>query len=391
MSKKSQTHEKGKILERVVALLHKTPGLEVEQNYSYPVEEVEDGEEETREIDVLIRAKRAEVIIEFAIECKNLGSKVGVELIDAFAGKLNDIGMPTGQGIFVAINGYTRPALRRAAKAGIRPLLLRGLTEDRLKSAYEEAFRYVVYLMPELGMIQSFDNSLGSRPVIEMLSYGLGQQADTRELIVNNVWEKWFNGDIPRAIGCHIFRLRMHAAKPEVEGEVKDFYPQVNVLGVVVESRGKVSRRDLNDAPTGATVRSRVEMGFANNGRSTLRFFGTTKALEGFLDSRQKSRLTIGVIPMPRLQFQSFFWPISNKARQRAMDLLGQGEELSFEQVEGLDLSVAWGDFLVDEYAVHEYAAALRSSEIEFERFPSVPIHSSAWVEAVAETAQESA
>jgi hypothetical protein len=380
MSKKYQTHEKGKILERVVALLHKTPGLEVEQNYSYPVEEVEEGEEDTRDIDVLVRAKRAEVTIEFAIECKNLGSKVGVELIDAFVGKLNDIGMPAGQGIFVAINGYTKPALRRAAKAGIRPLLLRGLTEDRLESAYEEAFRYVVYLMPELGMIQSFDDSTGSRPAIEMLSYGLGKQVDTRELIVNNVWEKWFSGDIPSAIGCHVFRLRMPAAKPEVEGEFKDFYPQVNVLGVVVETHGKVSRHDLNDAPTGATVRSRVDMGFTNNGSSNLRFFGTTKTLEEFLDSRQNSRLIIGVIPMPRLQFKFFFWPISNKARQRAVDLLGQGEALSFEKVEGLDLSVAWGDFLADGYAVHEYAATLRSSEIEFERFPSVPIHSSSWV-----------
>ena len=364
-----------------MALLHKTPGLEVEQNYSYPVEEVEEGEAETRDIDVLVSAKRAEVNIEFAIECKNLGSKVGVELIDAFVGKLDDIGMPASQGIFVAVNGYTRPALRRAAKAGIRPLLLRGLTEDRLESAYEKAFRYVIYLMPELGLIASFDNSTDSRSVVEMLSYGLGHQAGTRELIVNKVWEKWFNGDIPRAIGCHAFRLRMYAAEPEVEGEVKDFFPQVNVLGVVVETRGKVSRHDLDDAPTGATVRSRVEMGFADNGRSNLRFFGTTKALEGFLDSRQASRITIGVIPMPRLQFQSFFWPISNKAWQRAMDLLGQGETLSFEKVEGLDLSASWDSFLAGGYAAHEYAAALRSSEIEIHRFPSVPIHSSAWVQ----------
>ncbi len=380
MSKKSEAHKKGKILERVVALLHETPGLQVEQNYPYPVEEAEEGEGETRDIDVLVSAKRAELTIEFAIECKNFKSKVGVELIDAFVGKLKDIGMPTDQGIYVTINGYTEPALRRAAKAGIRPLLLRGLTEGRLESAYEEAFRYVIYLMPELGMIQPFDDSTGPRPVIEMLSYGVGEQASTRELIINNVWEKWFSGDIPREIGCHVCRLRMPAARPEVEGEVKDFYPQVNVIGVVVETRGKVSRHDLNDAPSGSTVRSRVSMGFADSGKSRIRFFGTTRALERFLDSRQKSRLTIGMIPMPRLQFRNFFWPISNRARQRAADLLKRGEELSFEKVEGLDLAAAWGDFLADGYEAHEYAAALKNLEIEFERLPSGPIHSSIWV-----------
>ncbi len=378
MGSDPESKKKGELVERLVALLHQTPGLRVERNYPYPVDD--DDETETRDIDVLVTANRGGSEVEFAIECKNLKSKVGVEFIDAFVGKLKDIGLESTQGIYVAVNGYTKPAIRRAVKAGIRPLILYGLAQDRLRSAVEDAFRYVVYLMPELGTIQSFDDSQGPRKAFDMLSYGIGE-AGAKELVVNNVWQKWHNGDIPRTIGCHVFRIRLPSAAPDTEGEVKTFYPQVNVLGLVVETSAKFRHHRLEDAVSGDSARTRSDMRITNGATSRLRFFGSSRSLNDFLNTRRSTKLVIGTIPLPRLQFMDFFWPLSGAAIEKAKGLVARDQELSFEAVEGLDMSTAWADFLTGDYTAQDYAQALAGYEIESDQLPSVPIHHSIWVE----------
>ncbi len=378
MGSNSDTKRKGELLERLVALLHQTPGLKVERNYHYPVDE--EDESATREIDVLVTAKRGGTDVEFAIECKNLKSKVGVELIDAFVGKLKDIGLKTVQGIYVAVNGYTKPAIRRAVKEGIRPLVLRGLTQDRLESAVEDAFRYVVYFMPELSTIQSFDDSQGARNLLDMLSYSTGE-VGAKEIIINNAWQKWYSGKVPREIGCHVFQIKLPSAEPDVEGAVKTFYPQINVLGLVVETGAKFRHHRLDDAASGDPVRVRTAMSVENGAKSRLRFFGSSRSLRDFLNTRKSTKLVIGTIPLPRLQFRDFFWPLSGAAVERARDLVNRGQGLSFEAVEGLDMSAAWADFLTGDFTAQDYAQALASYEIESAQFPSVPIHHSIWVE----------
>lgn len=61
--------------------------------------------------------------LRIAIECKNYAQRIGVEKIDEFKGKLEDVGIPQQCGIFVTVRGFTKNALRRAATIGIRPLL----------------------------------------------------------------------------------------------------------------------------------------------------------------------------------------------------------------------------------------------------------------------------
>jgi hypothetical protein len=79
---------------------------------------------------VLVTGNMAGYPIRVAIECKNEQLPIGVPKLDAFVGKFKDIGIPVQQGIYVSVSGYTSGMIERATAAGIRPLVLTGLTAD---------------------------------------------------------------------------------------------------------------------------------------------------------------------------------------------------------------------------------------------------------------------
>src|SRR5713101_2183236 len=135
--------ERGDLLEDVVAALHEFPTIETQKRVFLPV--IDSGSVRTREIDVLLLSNVAGYPVRIAIECKNEKDPVGIQRIDEFLGKLNDVGIPPSHAVFVSPVGYTGPALERAAKAGIRTLQLDGLTQDRTRSGAQRGAP-VVYL-----------------------------------------------------------------------------------------------------------------------------------------------------------------------------------------------------------------------------------------------------
>src|SRR3989304_984233 len=109
------TRAKGDILEEIVAEMHDIEGVVVERNVFLPVR---DGGKRKREIDVLITTEAVGIPIRIAVECKNESEKTGVEKIDSFIGKLQDINIPTQLGIYVSKSGYSSGALKRAQDVG---------------------------------------------------------------------------------------------------------------------------------------------------------------------------------------------------------------------------------------------------------------------------------
>jgi len=73
--------------------------------------------------------------------------------LDAFVGKLDDIGVPRQSGIYVSTMGYTSGAIERAEDAGIRALTLHGLSVDRLTSEIIEVILSTVFLLAEIGSV----------------------------------------------------------------------------------------------------------------------------------------------------------------------------------------------------------------------------------------------
>jgi len=146
--KPAETARKGKLVEAIVALLHETPGVKVERNVFLPP--VHGDQTRRREIDVLLTATVVGHSVRIAFSCKNEAKKIEPGKIDEFIGELDDVGIPPQHGIFVCVNGYTRGALDRAKQKGIRTLVLRGLTKNRLASEVAEAFQFNVFLIPEV-------------------------------------------------------------------------------------------------------------------------------------------------------------------------------------------------------------------------------------------------
>src|SRR6266536_5008487 len=86
----TSTVSKGKIVERIAALMHDQPGVTVERNRRLPPV---GGKGVKREIDVLLTATVAGYQIQMAIECKNEAAVIGFPKIDAFVGKLQYVGI----------------------------------------------------------------------------------------------------------------------------------------------------------------------------------------------------------------------------------------------------------------------------------------------------------
>lgn len=112
---------KGKLLEGIVAAMHSVPGVIVRTNAWVPAV---NSPERKREIDVLIDGAVAGYPIRKPIECKNGRIFVKPEQIDAFEGKLRDIGLSGSQGL---------PPLQRCWE----PVALTPFLETVLKSSYE--------------------------------------------------------------------------------------------------------------------------------------------------------------------------------------------------------------------------------------------------------------
>jgi hypothetical protein len=101
--KKSSSFVKGKLVENVVATLYNGENIQVEKNARFPA--VDDSTRK-REIDVLITHLDNSSNKHTIIECKNYKKIIDAPLIDAFVGKLDDIGVPTQSGVFVSVVKY---------------------------------------------------------------------------------------------------------------------------------------------------------------------------------------------------------------------------------------------------------------------------------------------
>lgn len=65
-----------------------------------------------RQIDVLVRQQVGQYEIQIAIECKDTKSKVGAPDVEAFVGKLDDVGVQ--KGVMVCPHGFSAPAKKTA-------------------------------------------------------------------------------------------------------------------------------------------------------------------------------------------------------------------------------------------------------------------------------------
>lgn len=348
MKAKRRTEKtKGDFLEDLVALLHELPDCKVERRVRVPVPT---DPSQSREIDVLLTGTGLGYSLTRAIECKNWSAKVDVETIEAFLSKLRDVEIPAPLSIFVSASGYTRGAIRRGAKDGLRLLEVTGLSEDRLSSATEKAFQYLVYLLPIIESVQQFGDRSGSKLVIECLRYQDPKTGRTHYAL-DNLWKKWLQEEELRALGLHHIRFDL-PQEPSLFGEGETVEPRtvffgLKVVAAVVELKGAAISHALVNAKTREVEKHRLRFDFSSRS-SRVKVLETETDVRKFLTaSGATPKLVISNIPLPRLTYEPFYWPPTIASLRRAREIQSRGEVPTFENIEGGDLSQAW-NFLLD-------------------------------------------
>lgn len=342
----SSSAAKGRMVERIVSLMHEGPDVTVKRNVRLPVR---GSSTRKREIDVLITGGLSGYPVRIAIECKNERESIGAPRIDQFVGKLDDVGIPPQYGIYVSASGYTSGAIERAQAAGIRPLTLRGLTHDKLESEVRAALQSIVYLLLAVRELRMDVTEATRDPDPRPIFYD--RNGRVCGSLNDLVWWAWQDGQIESKIGMSDLELTVPPEWNYQEGGkivgVATARATVQVLGVIVTIGGQVKEHALVDASQDKVEKWHAEVAFDTGQRTyPVTVVSTEEELETALKGTAATRLSLGRIRLPRIRFNIMYWPPSERVMRtlwglrRAYEdgLLAEEPTFTFEQLEGTDL-----------------------------------------------------
>ncbi|MGH9390665.1 MAG: restriction endonuclease, partial [Vicinamibacteria bacterium] len=341
---------KGSIAEEIAAWLHDWPGVKVERNVQLAAQ---NDPTRKREIDVLLTTTVVGYEVRFAVECKNEASPIGSPKIDGFVGKLQDVGIPPQQGIFISASGYTKGAARRAEKAGIRALLLRGLSTNGLKASISTAaHESLVFFLVVVDSVSFVTKS--AEPEIPIFVDASGRLCGT---VPHLIASHWRNGKISTKPGAYDLSLdvpegwrviEQSSGRPDELVDQK-IHVHLKACALAMTRLGKAEQYSLVDSSSSHVQKLGVKVFFdAPEARYPLTVFEEPAALDHFLGSREGLRITHRV-KVPRIRYHTAYWPLSRKAAERIREMSRTpqfvGGDLAFpalQEVEGFDVAAAW-------------------------------------------------
>lgn len=342
---------KGKILEMVVAELHENPNIKVERNVRLPTVR---NPARKREIDVLVSGSFAGYPTRIAIECKNRANILDVEFIDAFIGKLNDVGIPTQQGIFVSPIGFTKGAIERADEVGITTLIFQGLTSDRLSEKIDKAIQSVIYLIAEITSLSVACNIKETENSFQ-LWFLYDQEKIIQGSIPELIWKQWINERLPSTLGEHEVEVIVpDEMRLYVDGRLERVISakaKIKIVGLHISIVGEATQHSLINPSNQKSSKFKTTVKFDVSQRSfPVTTLDNEDDLQKFLKQRSEViKLTIGRMRLPRIRFYSLYWPLSERAIRVLTALIFQcqaeGRKLSEQElasIEGSDLNAIW-------------------------------------------------
>jgi Restriction endonuclease len=346
----NSTTAQGRIVERVVALMHEQPGVTVERNkYLPPVY----GKGRKREIDILITGDLAGYPIQIAIECKDEAEAIGSPKIDAFVGKLKYLGLSSRQSIYVATHGYTTGAIERAEEAGIRLLTLRNLTDADLAHSITGAFQSTIYLLLQV-MQMEVSNEVPPPYTGEALSF-FDADGNLSAMFPDFIWQKWMTNEIPLTLGEHELNLPLPTnLRQMVNGNTVETFglkTKVRVVGVVVTLEGQTKGYQLNNIVNETPERIFYDFSFSVPETSVpIITVASEEQLTTLLNRPGSFQVISSRIKLPRINSGPIYWPPSTRVvhlLHKRWQMFQNGEipelqPLDWKEVEGTDLSTVW-------------------------------------------------
>lgn len=350
------TRATGDILEEIVAEMHQVPGVLVEKNVFLPAHH---DEKRTREIDVLITSQTVGIPVRIAIECKNEVEKTGVEKIDSFIGKLNDINLPTQLGVFVSRSGYTSGALRHAQEVGIKALTLK---DDNISETVIKAFQSTVYFLLTITNIQIRNNvPTGATISGADLLFFRDKKGKVCGAIPDLIWQKWIMEKIPLKLGDGVLKPKIPSGwKQVIHGQnvkIIDVNISYKITGFGMNIPGAVTQYQLINAIDQTLHKTQITAKFSSpNKRLLLSQLDSEDDLNKF--EAEKGQIHIANrIRTPRIRWLAMYWPPSNstllKLNQQMLIAHQAGElfdmnSLSLTEIEGDSFSKLWEPIVKD-------------------------------------------
>lgn len=360
---------KGKLVEFIVASMHKVPGVDVQLNVKLPA--LNSKQKRRREIDVLLTSKVSGYPVRIAIECKNYKEVIGVDLIDKFIGHLKDVGVPTQNSVYVTARHFTKGAIERAEKEQIRLLQLTGLTQDRMAAYLQQAIQTYIHLMLRL---DETEISWNVEPVIDVpgipdsgptIFYDKnGQQSFC---LPDELWLSWIAGHFT-CIGK--YRVEFHlppdwyVVYDEKALQVSSLITTVKVAAFVTTIPGQFSHHTLINAQENIIEKTHTHISFAPvNGTCPIVRIKSEKELAAYLQ-KQPEFVKLSIRGrVPRIETAICYWPPSSQAEGKLNEQWASYEAgtipnqapMDAIEIEGSDLSAgyeAWSEDYRD-YFLH--------------------------------------
>ena len=348
---KLSSTDKGKIVERIVALMHKYPdtSVTVEQNVRLPTLLNKTGRK--REIDVLLTRDIAGHSVQIAIECKNEQRPIDTPAIDAFAKKLQRVGVRYG--IYVSASGYTKDAIENAAADGIKTFTLKDLTKEVFYASIVAAFESIVYLFCQVVTVYvttpSETFSLLQAPFYDRNGKRCGALGDL-------IWQKWINEEPPLSLGGHELTLQL---PPHWNFVINDNAIPVTSMQAIVDVSGLFGGRigqatgnfySLVKASDNTVDRNLFEVNIdVSQSDYALTWVHSEDELQKLLE-RTEAVSMHHRIKIPRIVTGGIYWPPSKRVQERINELSRASEHgeipylppFNFKEIEGLSIRTAF-------------------------------------------------
>lgn len=343
------TVSKGRIIEAIVASMHEGDGVKVERNVKLPPI---GSQKPTREIDVLLSSEVCGYPVRWAFECKNLKKRIGVEYIDAFVGKLQDVGIPPKFGIFVTTSDYSKGAIDQAKKVGIRLLIMKDILRD-MGPDIQHAVQSTVFLLPILNGLECQNFVYDATMHFSEASVLFNKQGEAITTIPDQIWQAWNEERILAYVGNSDIELEFSDELYQRVGgrltPVTKIVVKVTVVALVLQFTGTASLHRLDNIATSLTERQQLKTSFdpLTNGTYQLKTVETEEQLEQEILKPAIVAITTRV-RLPRINLWNVaYWPPSERVtkilteRMRAFEagLIDDPRPFNILELEGTDLS----------------------------------------------------
>lgn len=358
-----------------MASMHKREGVRIERNKRLPPA---DGiGKQTREIDVLLSTEVCGYPVQWAIECKNEKKLVGSAYIDSFVGKLDYVGIPSQNGIFVSTSGYTKGAIERAKKDRIRLYLLDTALRE-LDATIAQALQTVIYLLPVVHSISSenfYNQPIGPADSAEVHALRAGD-GEVFALVPDLLWRAWLNELFP----TDLREYDVVIASPEVAPTEQELTAnddsrvvlaldrpifmriqdhlyrvlkvtaKVRIEGLALQLIGDISGHSLRNVSTNLIEKSQFTSRFPAAGKFDLKTLTSEGDVLEQVARPAAIKLTTRV-RLPRIRYWgTFYWPpstrvmelVAQKLRAFEAGLIPDPRPFSFAELEGTDLNTVF-------------------------------------------------